>query len=118
MKTDKKIYYDPVKVGQRIKKLRKDMGMTQWELAEEIHISRDMLSRIENGKNNCAPDYLMHLSQRFDKTVEYFFFGEEYEKQPLTRLEIMKEIEEMLRKLDKKHLYQIYQVIKLLNNDL
>lgn len=114
---NKRVYYDPVKVGQRIKKLRTDMDMLQRELAEEMHISRDMLSRIENGKNNCAPDYLMHLSQRFDKTVDYFFFGEEYEKQPLTRLEIMKEIEEMLRELDKKHLYQIFQMIKLLNNN-
>ena len=68
-------HYDSVEVGKRIKDIRKKAGIKQIKLAEEMHISNDMLSRIENGKNTCAPDHLMFLCQRFNKTSDYFYFG-------------------------------------------
>ena len=36
-------------LGERIKKLRKELGLTQEELAKKAGISRPTLSRIENG---------------------------------------------------------------------
>lgn len=52
-----------------------------------------MLSRIENDKNSCAPDYLMFLCQRFNKTADYFYVGTENERYEMrTRIEIMTEI--------------------------
>ena len=41
-------HYDSVEVGKRIKDIRKKAGIKQIKLAEEMHISNDMLSRIEN----------------------------------------------------------------------
>ena len=73
-------HYDSVEVGKRIKDIRKKAGIKQIKLAEEMHISNDMLSRIENGKNTCAPDHLMFLCQRFNKTSDYFYFGLENDK--------------------------------------
>ena len=35
-------------VGDNIRRIRRYRGFTQTQLAEEIHISRSMMSRIEN----------------------------------------------------------------------
>lgn len=38
--------------GQNLKRIRKDMKLTQQELADELKISRSYLSDIENGNKN------------------------------------------------------------------
>lgn len=108
-------YYDSKEVGKRIQDVRKRAGLKQIELAEEMNISRDMLSRLENGKNSCAPDHLMFLCQRFNKTADYFYFGTEDEKYEMkTKMEIMTEINQMLGGLSKKRLIYIYRIMKIL----
>lgn len=114
MKLDKNIYYNPAEVGQRIRKLRKEMGIRQWELADELHISREMLSRIENGRNSCAPDQLMYLCQRFDKRADYFYFGEEHENSSKTRLEMINEIKVMVQEARRERLCEIYRIVQIL----
>lgn len=54
-------YYNQKEFGKRIQTVRKEAGMRQVDLAEELYISNDMISRIENGKSTCAPDYLVYL---------------------------------------------------------
>lgn len=105
-------YFDSIEFGKRIKEIRQSKGIKQIDLAEEMNISRDMLSRIENGKNSCAPDHLMFLCQRFGKTADYFYFGTEDEMK--TRMEIMTEINQMLGGLSKKRLIYIYRIMKIL----
>lgn len=105
-------YYDQKELGRRIKAVRQDEGIKQIDLAIEMNISRDMLSRIENGKNACAPDHLMFLCQRFGKTADYFYFGTEDEMK--TRMEIMTEINQMLGGLSKTRLIYIYRIMKIL----
>ena len=108
-------YYDSKEVGKRIQDVRKRAGLKQIELAEEMNISRDMLSRLENGKNSCAPDHLMFLCQRFNKTADYFYFATEDEKYEMkTKMEIMTEINQMLGGLSKKRLIYIYRIMKIL----
>ena len=107
-------HYDSVEVGKRIKDIRKKAGIKQIKLAEEMHISNDMLSRIENGKNTCAPDHLMFLCQRFDKKADYFYFGDEYEKSEMSRLEIINEIKEILGRVENQRLWEVYRVIQVL----
>lgn len=108
-------YYDQKELGRRIKAVRQDEGIKQIDLAIEMNISRDMLSRIENGKNSCAPDHLMFLCQRFGKTADYFYFGIEDEKYEVkTRREIMTDINQMLGGLSKERLIYIYRIMKIL----
>lgn len=56
-------------VGTRLKELRKEKGMTQKELSEKIHLSRQTISKWET--NNSLPDIqtLILLAEIFETTV-------------------------------------------------
>lgn len=43
------------RIGQRIRKIRKREGVSQVELADRLNVSRQVISRLENGKHN--PSY-------------------------------------------------------------
>ena len=106
-------YYDQKKVGKRIRNMRTEAGIKQIDLAEEMNISNDMLSRIENGKSTCAPDHLMYLCQRFGKTADYFYFGMAVEDEK-TKEELIDEIKKDLWKLNKQEVMLVYRIIKII----
>lgn len=113
------IYYNQSDIGKRIQEARKKFGLKQVDLAEEMNISREMLSRIENGKNSCAPDQLMFLCQRFNKSADYFFFGTESEQyESKTKKEIILEIQKRLAIFSKDKLIYVYRTIKVLEEEL
>ncbi len=109
MKEDTKVHYDQKEVRKRIQNIRKNAGVTQEYLADELHISR-----IENGKNSCGPDLLFYLCRRFERTADYFYFGDEYEKEEKTRIELINELLETLRTVDEARLWEIYKIVKIL----
>ncbi|MGO3489642.1 MAG: helix-turn-helix transcriptional regulator, partial [Leuconostoc carnosum] len=55
---------------QDIKKLRMGQGMTQQELADRVHVSRQTVSTWETGKNYPSLDVLRSLSLLFDISFE------------------------------------------------
>ena len=62
---------DFVKVGSRIAKLRKDNKMSQEELSEKLFITRQALSKWENGTSIPSIDSLLEISKIFHTTFEY-----------------------------------------------
>ena len=48
--------------GNRISMLRKLQNLTQDELAERIHVSKDHISRIERGIRACSLESLIAVS--------------------------------------------------------
>lgn len=73
-------YFDVSKMkamGQRIKVIRKKRMLTQSKLAEELGISIDQMSNIENGKSACKPDYIFQLVGILGISSDYLFFGED-----------------------------------------
>ncbi|MDD3362049.1 MAG: helix-turn-helix transcriptional regulator [Hespellia sp.] len=71
-----KTNYDAVEFGKRLKMVRKKAGMTQEMLAEELILSVDSISRIENGKVMCMPEHLVHICETLNITSDYLYFGE------------------------------------------
>ena len=61
---------DQIKTGKLIRKLRTDMGLTQKQLAERLHVSDKAVSKWETG-NGC-PDLslLSALSEVFGADIE------------------------------------------------
>ena len=53
---------DLVKIGAFLQALRKEKGLTQEQLAEQIGVSRRTVSRWETGSNMPDLDVLMELS--------------------------------------------------------
>lgn len=110
-----RIYYDPSETGKRIRQARLEVGIKQIDLAREMNISPDMLANIEKGKNTCAPDYLMFLCQKFNKSADYFYFGAQDIKCAEMSVETMlSEINQILQKQSKMKVYEIYRIIKIL----
>ena len=76
--------YNPNKVGERIKELRKKCRLTQEKLAEELNISPVSMCRIEKGSKGASIDLLVEISNYFNTSMDYLIFGKE-----LPKLEIL-----------------------------
>ena len=64
-------------VSDSIKKLRKEKGMTQDELAEKLNVTRQAVSNWEMGKTQPGVDTLTRLAEIFDVSVERIIYGKE-----------------------------------------
>ena len=62
----------------KIKKLRKEKGLTQKELAERLSINMSHLNRIENGKCQPSIDMLKKFSEYFGISNDYLLSDEEF----------------------------------------
>jgi transcriptional regulator with XRE-family HTH domain len=59
-------------LGNRLTKLRKEVGLTQQQLADKLYISRDTYAQYEIGRRN--PDYetLTKIADYFHVSTDYF----------------------------------------------
>lgn len=71
--------YDLKACGMRIKRLRMERGLTQSELALELHMSLSNLGKIEIGYTGFSLDTLIDMSRFFSVTTEYILFGAAYD---------------------------------------
>lgn len=61
---------DSVAVGKKIAKLRKERNFTQDELAEKLYVTRQALSKWENGLSVPGVEMLIVLSEFFNTSFE------------------------------------------------
>ena len=62
-------------IGKNIKKLRKEKNLTQEQLAERLHVTRQAVSNWENGKTQPDIETLSVLAEVFEVTVEDLIYG-------------------------------------------
>ncbi len=62
-----------IKVGENIRRLRTEKGISQLELSYITEISRNQIGRIERGEINCGLSTLYELSQGLGVPVYKFF---------------------------------------------
>lgn len=63
---------DYVRVGKRIRSVRKECFLTQDELASKCGCTRNHLSSIENGDSKPSLDLLVKIASILDSSVDYF----------------------------------------------
>lgn len=65
-------------VGFRIKQLRRQMNMTQFQLAEKLcYANERQVQRIENGEVTCPTDRLIEIADILNVLTDYILFGKE-----------------------------------------
>ena len=71
----KAMYYDQVECGMRIAKLRVEIGKTQQQMADKLHISLDYYRALENGRRSASLELLVAMSFTFEVSLDYLILG-------------------------------------------
>ena len=69
-----------VKVGQRIKELRGELGISQEALANKADLDRTYVTDVENGRRNISIENLEKLIIALESSVTDFFNSIEFKK--------------------------------------
>ena len=64
-------------LGERLTKLRRSKGLSQEQLAEELYLTRQTISKWELNQSTPDIDYLAKLSDYFGVTTDYLIKGEQ-----------------------------------------
>lgn len=72
--------FDQEMFGMRIQRARKQNSMTQQELAMELEIDCQHMSRLERGIRSCSLETLVKISQALNMSTDYFLTGKESDK--------------------------------------
>lgn len=59
----------------RVKELRKHLGMSQCEFAEAIGVSRNYVSLVENGERNLSENTVWRIAKEFDVSEDWLMNG-------------------------------------------
>ena len=65
-----------IKIGEFIKELRKEKGLTQEQLAEKLNVSRRTVSRWETGNNLPDLDVLIEMADYYEVDLRELIDGE------------------------------------------
>ena len=67
------------KIRARTRSKRESLGMTQQELAEMVNVTRNTISRYENGETEVGVITLNNIADALSVTVLWLLFGFDYE---------------------------------------
>ena len=70
---------NPIEIGRRIKMIRQKKRLSQIAFAAELHVSREQISRWENGSKIPALDILCQLSVIGKVSMDYLIMGQEWD---------------------------------------
>ena len=70
-----------VNMGVRIAQRRKELHLTQEQLAEKVGLSLQSISCIELGKKAIRPENLANLCSHLGVTADYILYGKRNEQQ-------------------------------------
>lgn len=84
-------------LGKRIQELRKQIGLTQAQLAAKIDVSHTQLTRYESKDIQPPADVLQRLASIFDVSIDYLVNGNKSDKveQTLKDAELIKQFKQL-----------------------
>jgi transcriptional regulator with XRE-family HTH domain len=69
-----------LKIGQRIKQLRKELDLSQEALAYKAEVDRTYVTDVENGRRNVSVEILERLIAALEVSFSDFFNSKEFKK--------------------------------------
>jgi len=69
-----------LKIGQRIRELRKKLKISQEALAYEAEVDRTYITDIENGRRNVSVEILERIIKALKVSISEFFNTKEFKK--------------------------------------
>ena len=69
-----------LKVGQRIRQLRKELELSQEALALKAEVDRTYVTDVENGRRNVSLEILERLIKALNVSFAEFFNAKEFKK--------------------------------------
>ncbi|WMX17583.1 helix-turn-helix transcriptional regulator [Aureispira sp. CCB-E] len=69
-----------MQLAKNIKKLRKELGWTQAELAEKANLAPVQLGRYENEKSIPTIEILVKLAEAMNSSIDFLVFGQTEER--------------------------------------
>lgn len=113
MRNEVKEMYEDAKflidMGERIAKRRKELNLTQEQLAESINLSLQSISCIELGKKAIRPQNLVNLCNTLNVSTDYILTGKKEVKQLegiFKRLAVLSESDYTMVENLVEHLYK------------
>lgn len=75
--------------GERIKEIRKDLNLTLEKFGEKVGVTKQTVSRIENGINNLTDQMVKSICREYNVNYDYLIYGtgEKFSDLPETILE-------------------------------
>ena len=67
--------YNPIKIVERIRSIRTNLGYSQETFSERLSISREHLARIETGSRNPSIDLIIEIAETADVSLDYLILG-------------------------------------------
>lgn len=95
-------------IGKRIQQRRKELGLKQCQLAEQLNISNNHMSSIETGREKPSLETLLHICDILKVTPDYLLIGNMHTN------DIPQDILESLRLCNEDDLKLARNIIELL----
>lgn len=114
------IYYNKtsfegiMKLGEKIKQLRKSKGISQEELASTLKINRNFLSRIETGKSEPTASMLKNIAKIFNVDLNSLL---DVKSLPSDNSNKLKYITDNCKYLDEKDIDFIIRIISIMKEE-
>ena len=69
-----------LKVGQRIRAIRKELGLSQEALAYKSEVDRTYMTDVENGRRNVSIEILEKIIKALEVSFSDFFNSKDFKK--------------------------------------
>ena len=92
---------DQQKIGEFLKELRKEKGITQEQLADKLFVSRRTVSRWETGSNMPDLDVLVELADLYEVDLRDIFNGQRRDQN------MDKELKDTVIKVARKYMMEM-----------
>ena len=93
------MYFDQKEFGMRLKEIRRDKGITQEKLAQEMNVSWNHISKLERGTRSCSLDLLITISKYFGVSTDYLLTGKEMSIERNRILSVIRDLTEIAQSL-------------------